>query len=150
VAHGDAVALWREGEAAHGRGRLKSLRRSLLVARRHKPPGRPDRRARSADGDRVDPCAGRAAQLRRLPIGAKLHHAAIIAAGDEATAIARRRQNAALRMNDDAALLPDLGNQHRAVSAGENGRAPEPAAGRDMGSGGNGGDAIGQIGERRR
>ena len=93
-----AIALGHEAQAAHAAGRCEGLYFALGVARAHGLRHGPCGGAVFAQGQRVDPLALFVGEFLGGAIGAKLHHAAIITAGHEASIQTLRGEDRGLLM----------------------------------------------------
>ena len=142
--HGEAIALGQEGEAAHARRRFKRLHRALGIARAHLFAGRPGDGAVFAQRERVDPFAFFVADLDAGSVGPRLHHAAVVAAGENARPVDLREQDRRAGMGRDA--HPAVHEKHVAVGQRKRGRAAGKARRDDFSARMKGSDGGGQRG----
>ena len=120
-------ALRREGEPARGRRQFERLRFALAVGDLRELAGRPrDRRhpGRARHGRSIS-SSDRRRPYARCAGGVDLHHLAVVAAGDDAGAVARRRQDAAV-MQRDALRHVAIGGTSRAASSASMNAASSP------------------------
>ena len=138
---GEPVALRREGEPAHGRGRREGLFAALFVARRDALADRKGEAAARVQGERVDPAFCLGEGFRRAVRSCR-GDTAIIAAGDDARPVARRQQHraAGVRRHAPAGAVRD--EEHVAIGERQRGRVPEPGRRCDMRAGVVGRDVL--------
>src|SRR6056297_2492303 len=145
---GEAITLRREGEAPGGGGGREALFLPLAITRRHFAPSAPGDTAFVMQGERVDPCAPAIGEITGRAVGAGDRDAPVIAACDEALAVARRTQDAAVRMYLYTMIGAITHQQHAAIAETEGGGGLQEADHADMRAGIDALNGLGEIGNR--
>lgn len=138
------VTFGREGKAARGGGHFEVLFPPLVVAGDDPLARSIGKGTTCIDGERVDPGTFGFGQGFRRAVSTRDGHTAVIAAGDEALAVAGPNQHPGAGMSFDAMGLAILRQQDAAIAETEGHRALEPANGRYMRSRFHGRHALGQ------
>ncbi len=109
MSDGETVAFRREGEAAHGGRRGKSLQPAVRIAGEDLLGAGPSERAILARGERIDPFAIFAEDFLVRPVGGERDDAPVIAAGQKPFAGRCGDEDRTVGMQRDAvfALVPD-------------------------------------------